>query len=159
MRYYPFDGSEPEWRPYVPQHIGITQYEERLFRLGAYSQYNVWNNNADLIHEFLFFGGNWPKHDNLDLMAQEIDDPELNEHVEDPKKRAKLEAAGADLFAFPRNLDDERPITSCWGTDPETGELFRYNPEFEGVPVRKMCHDRAKVPDGLDQEHLKKKVT
>ena len=63
-----------EWRPYVPQHIGITQYEERLFRLGAYSQYNVWNENADLIHEFLFFGGNWPKHEDLDLMAEEIDD-------------------------------------------------------------------------------------
>ena len=70
-----------EWRPYVPQHIGITQYEERLFRLGAYSQYNVWNENADLIHEFIFFGGNWPKHDDLDLMAQEINDPEFNELV------------------------------------------------------------------------------
>jgi len=153
--YYPLDGDEPEWRPYIPQHIGITQYEERLFRLGAYSQYNVWNENADLIHEFLFFGGNWPKHDDLDLMAQEINDPEFNELVKNSKKRAKLEAAGADLFSFPRNLDEHRPITSAWGTDSETGELFMYNPMFEGVPVQKRCHDRKKVPDGLNQDDLK----
>ena len=104
MRYYPLDGKEPEWRPYVPQHIGITQYEERLFRLGAYSQYNVWNQNADLIHEFLFFGGNWPKHDDFDHMVEEIDDPEFQEAILDPKKRSKMEACGADLFSFPRNM-------------------------------------------------------
>ena len=28
---FPFDGDEPEWRPYIPQHIGLTEIGKQSF--------------------------------------------------------------------------------------------------------------------------------
>ena len=127
-----------------------------MFCLGAYSQYNPWNHNSHLIHEYVFFGGNHEDHNDIVKMAENDDD--LTKMLNDPKGRKILQETGPDIFSLPRSLEARRPLISALGTDPETGELFEYNPMFGGKAKQKRCHKRIKVKDSKNQDHRKNKV-
>ena len=89
-------------------------------------------------------------------MAENDDD--LTKMLNDPKGRKMLQEAGPDIFSLPRSLEARRPLISALGTDPETGELFEYNPMFGGKAKQKRCHKRIKVKDSKNQDHRKNKV-
>ena len=49
-------------------------------------------------------------------------------------------------------------LISALGTDPETGDLFEYNPMFGGKAKQKRCHKRIKVKDSKNHFHRKNKA-
>ena len=42
---FPFDGDEPEWRPYIPQHIGLTEIGKQFFGKIEHTSWLKRNNN------------------------------------------------------------------------------------------------------------------